>query len=156
VTVSDTRTPSTDVSGALIKEKLEARGHQVVSCEILPDEPLHVRDRVRDLAASGMDAVLLNGGTGIAPRDTTFEAIAGILDRRLDGFGELFRSLSYSEIGAAAMLSRALAGTLNSTVVFSMPGSPAACELAMDRLVLPELGHVVGLLRPAASSRTTR
>jgi molybdenum cofactor biosynthesis protein B len=100
--------------------------------------------------------VLLNGGSGIAPRDTTFEAIAGILDRRLDGFGELFRSLSYSEIGAAAMLSRALAGTLNATVVFSMPGSPAACELAMDRLVLPELGHVVGLLRPAASSRTTR
>jgi molybdenum cofactor biosynthesis protein B len=156
VTVSDTRNARTDVSGALIKEKLEAHGHHIVSYEILRDEPLEVRDRVSALAQSGVEVVLLNGGTGIAPRDTTIEAIAGILDRRLDGFGELFRSLSFDEIGAAAMLSRALAGTVKSTVVFSMPGSTAACELAMDRLVLPELGHVVGLLRPAGSSRKPR
>jgi molybdenum cofactor biosynthesis protein B len=97
--------------------------------------------------------VLLSGGTGIAPRDTTYEAVVGILDRRLDGFGELFRSLSYQQIGAAAMLSRAVAGTLRSTIVFAMPGSTAACELAIDRLVLPELSHIVGLLRPAAGSR---
>jgi len=148
VTVSDTRSPATDASGALLKARLEAGGHQIVSYEILPDEPARIRDRVRALAEADVEAVLLSGGTGIAPRDTTYEAVVGILDRRLDGFGELFRALSYQEIGAAAMLSRAVAGTLRSTIVFAMPGSTAACELAIDRLVLPELGHIVGLLRP--------
>jgi molybdenum cofactor biosynthesis protein B len=153
VTVSDTRSPATDTSGALLKARLEAGGHRIVSYEILPDEPARIRDRVRALAEADVEAVLLSGGTGIAPRDTTYEAVVGILDRRLDGFGELFRSLSYQEIGTAAMLSRAVAGTLLSTIVFAMPGSTGACELAIDRLVLPELSHIVGLLRPAAGSR---
>lgn len=153
VTVSDTRSPATDTSGALLKARLESSGHRIVSYEILPDEPARIRDRVRALAEADVEAVLLSGGTGIAPRDTTYEAVVGILDRRLDGFGELFRSLSYQEIGTAAMLSRAVAGTLRSTIVFAMPGSTGACELAIDRLVLPELSHIVGLLRPAAGSR---
>jgi molybdenum cofactor biosynthesis protein B len=153
VTVSDTRSPATDTSGALLKARLEAGGHRIVSYEILPDEPARIRDRVRALAEADVEAVLLSGGTGIAPRDTTYEAVVGILDRRLDGFGELFRSLSYQEIGTAAMLSRAVAGTLLSTIVFAMPGSTAACELAIDRLVLPELSHIVGLLRPTAGAR---
>jgi len=148
VTVSDTRSPASDTSGALLKARLEAGGHRILSYEILADEPAKIRDRVRALADTGVEAVLLSGGTGIAPRDTTYEAIVGILDRRLDGFGELFRALSYQEIGAAAMLSRAVAGTLGSTIVFAMPGSTAACELALERLVLPELGHMVGLMHP--------
>lgn len=153
VTVSDTRTPATDTSGALLRTRLEAGGHRVVSYEILPDEPTRVRERVVALAEAGVEAVVLSGGTGIAPRDTTYEAVAGVLERRLDGFGELFRSLSFQEIGPAAMLSRAVAGTLRATIVFAIPGSTAACELAVERLVLPELGHIVGLLRPAAPSR---
>jgi molybdenum cofactor biosynthesis protein B len=152
VTVSDTRTPASDTSGALLKTRLEAAGHRIFSYEILPDEPTRIRDRVRELADADAEAVLLSGGTGIAPRDTTFEAVVGLLDRRLDGFGELFRALSYAEIGSAAMLSRAIAGTIRSTIVFAMPGSTAACELAVERLVLPELGHIVRLLRPAAGS----
>lgn len=148
VTVSDTRSPATDTSGALLKARLEAAGHRVAFYEILPDEPLRIRDRVLELSEADVEAVLLNGGTGIAPRDTTFEAIFGLLDRRLDGFGELFRSLSYAEIGPASMLSRACAGTLRSTIIFAMPGSTEACELAIERLILPELGHIVGLLRP--------
>ena len=120
---------------------------------IVEDDPAEVRSRVlRHARGADVDCVLVNGGTGIAARDTTYEAVVSLLERRLDGFGELFRSLSYSEIGAAAMLSRAIAGVCGSTVVFSMPGSTAACALAMDRLVLPELGHVVGLLRPASRS----
>lgn len=153
MTVSDTRSPSSDTSGALLKARLEGCGHRVLSYEILPDEPARIRDRVLTLAEDGVEAVLLSGGTGIAPRDTTYEAIVAILDRRLDGFGELFRALSYQEIGPAAMLSRAVAGTVRSTVVFAMPGSTAACELAVERLVLPELGHIVGLLRPSRTEK---
>jgi molybdenum cofactor biosynthesis protein B len=107
-----------------------------------------VRDRVVDLLAdSEVEVVLANGGTGLAPRDTTYEAIAGLLEKRLDGFGELFRMLSYEQIGAAAMLSRAVAGVANGTVVVSMPGSTAAVELAMAKLVVPELGHMVKIAR---------
>jgi len=148
VTVSDTRTPETDTSGALLRTRLEAAGHRVLAYDILPDEPRRIGTRLRELVEADLEAVLISGGTGISPRDTTFEAIVGLLDRRLDGFGELFRSLSYAEIGAAAMLSRAVAGISRSTVVFAMPGSTAACELAVERLVLPELGHIVGLMRP--------
>jgi molybdenum cofactor biosynthesis protein B len=151
VTVSDTRTPATDTSGALLRTRLEAAGHRVLSYDLLPDEPTRIRARIRELVDADLEAVLISGGTGIAPRDTTFEAIAALLDRRLDGFGELFRSLSYAEIGSAAMLSRAIAGISRATVVFSMPGSTAACELAVERLVLPELGHIVGLMRPSGN-----
>lgn len=153
LTVSDSRTQETDGSGALLKARIEASGHAVVAYDLVRDEPESVRARISAYAASGtVDAVMVNGGTGIAPRDTTYEAVVALLERRLDGFGELFRALSFAEIGAAAMLSRAVAGVVASTVVFSMPGSTAACALAVDRLILPELGHVVGLLKPAGGA----
>jgi molybdopterin adenylyltransferase len=148
ITVSDTRTPRTDTSGALIRELLEAEGHRVVRYDVVPDEPDRVQELIQALCdASDCEAVLLTGGTGVANRDTTHEAVASLLVKRLDGFGELFRQLSYAEIGAAAMLSRATAGVRKGTVVFSMPGSTVAVRLAMERLILPQLGHIVALLR---------
>jgi len=148
LTVSDTRTPETDTSGALARDLLVQAGHRIVEHVILPDEPERVRAQVEAwLSAPEPEAILVNGGTGLAPRDTTYEAIAGLLEKRLDGFGELFRMLSYEQIGAAAMLSRAVAGVARGKVVASMPGSTAAVELAMSRLVVPELGHMVKLAR---------
>jgi len=148
VTASDTRTVDTDESGRTIRTLLEAAGHRVAAYAVLPDEPARIRGRVAEhVRDAGVDAVLVNGGTGLAPRDTTYEAIVGLLDKRLDGFGELFCMLSFQEIGAAAMLSRAVAGVAGGTVVVAMPGSTAAVRLAMHRLVLPELGHLVGLVR---------
>jgi molybdenum cofactor biosynthesis protein B len=146
--VSDTRTPQTDTSGALARDLLVQAGHRVVAQTILPDEPERVRAHVQALIEDpAIEAVVVNGGTGIAPRDTTYEAIAGLLEKRLDGFGELFRMLSYEQIGAAAMLSRAIAGVARGTVVASVPGSTAAVELALAKLLVPELGHVVKLAR---------
>ena len=148
VTVSDTRTPETDATGTCIRALLEEAGHRVVGYVILPDEPRRIRAHLEELLAGpGVEAVIVNGGTGLAPRDSTYEAIVGLLEKRLDGFGELFRMLSFQAIGAAAMLSRAVAGVANGTVVVSMPGSTPAVELAMQKLVLPELGHMVHLLR---------
>jgi molybdenum cofactor biosynthesis protein B len=148
VTVSDTRTPETDTSGAMVRDLLVQAGHVVTSHVIVPDEPVRVRAQVETLLADPeVDAVLVNGGTGIAPRDTTYEALAGLLEKRLDGFGELFRMLSFEQIGAAAMLSRAVAGVVRGKIVASMPGSTAAVELAMSRLLVPELGHLVKLAR---------
>jgi len=145
VTVSDTRTSADDTSGRLARELLEKAGHTVREALILKDEPDAVRDAVRVLAARpDVRAIILNGGTGISKRDRTYEAVASLLERRLDGFGELFRALSYQEIGSAAMLSRAVAGLVGDTVVFSVPGSTAAVRLALERLVLPELGHIAG------------
>ena len=130
-----------------MRERLEAQGHRVCAYEIIPDEPTRVRDRVLALCDDvTIQAVLVTGGTGLAPRDTTFEAISGILDKQLAGFGELFRSLSFEQVGSAAMLSRATAGVCRSTLVFSMPGSTDAVSLALDRLILPELGHLAWLL----------
>ncbi len=147
LTVSDTRTPETDTSGGLLRERLESAGHRVVAYEVVPDEPAMFREVVAALfERADCQAVLLPGGTGLAPRDTTYEAVSGLFEKHLDGFGELFRMLSYEEIGAAAMLSRATAGVVGSTVVYSMPGSTAAVQLAMDKLILPELGHVAALL----------
>ena len=142
VTISDTRTPDTDASGDAIVAALEAAGHRVTGRRIVPDEPGSVRDVVV-AAASSVQAVITTGGTGITSRDSTFEAIAGLLDKRLDGFGELFRVLSYGEIGSAAMMSRACAGTIGRAAVFSLPGSEPAVRLAMTKLIIPELGHVV-------------
>ncbi len=144
VTVSDTRTAETDTSGALIRERLERAGHTVVFYAIVPDEREEIGRLVDELVQRpDCDAVLLNGGTGIARRDVTYEAIAERLEKRLDGFGELFRWLSYREIGSAAMLSRALAGVYRGRIVIAMPGSTGAVRLAMDELVLPELAHLV-------------
>ena len=149
VTVSDTRIPETDASGREIRSRLEAAGHRVEAYRIVADEPALVRRVLEEYSAGGrVEAVLVSGGTGIAARDTTFEAVSSLLTKRIDGFGELFRMLSFEEIGAAAMLSRAVAGLMGTMAVFSMPGSTAACRLAMDRLVVPQLAHVVGLARP--------
>lgn len=148
LTLSDTRTPETDKSGALIRELLAEAGHEVAAYEVMRDDPGPFAERVRALADGGsVDAVLCNGGTGIGPRDGAFEAVSGLLDRELPGFGELFRMLSWDEVGAAAMLSRAVAGVRGRTLVFSMPGSTNAVGLAMRRLVLPELRHLVLELR---------
>ncbi|GIW40702.1 MAG: molybdenum cofactor biosynthesis protein B [Candidatus Binatia bacterium] len=146
VTVSDTRTVDTDRSGARIRELLEGAGHTISFYTVVPDEPERVRSVFFSLSRE-IEAVVLNGGTGLGPRDSTFEAVDGLLTKRLEGFGELFRMLSYQEIGAAAMLSRATAGVYGPWVVFSLPGSTAAVELAMTKLVLPELGHIVWLVR---------
>jgi molybdopterin adenylyltransferase len=147
ITVSDTRTEATDEGGRLIAELAGVAGFEVASRVIVRDEPAEVAALVQDLVAGGtVDAVLLTGGTGIARRDTTVEALAALFDKRLDGFGELFRMLSFAEVGAAAMLSRATAGVVGGVAVFLMPGSPAGVRLALEKLILPELGHVVGQL----------
>jgi molybdenum cofactor biosynthesis protein B len=148
LTVSDSRQAGTDRSGDLMVDRLTARGHVIALRSLLPDDPEPVRAWLVDAAArDDVDLALLSGGTGISRRDRTYEAVAGLLERTLPGFGELFRMLSHREIGAAAMASRALAGTLGGTVVFCMPGSPAAVRLALDELILPEAGHLVGELR---------
>jgi molybdopterin adenylyltransferase len=144
LTVSDTRTPDTDTSGGLIRETLGLAGHKLVAYEIVPDEPDRIREMLTEwIARDDIQAILSNGGTGIAARDTTYDAIAGLLDKRIDGFGELFRMLSWQEIGAAAMLSRAVAGVAGGTLVVAMPGSTAAVRLALTKLIVPELGHLV-------------
>ncbi len=146
--VSDSRTLATDTGGATIVERLTAAGNVVAQRMIVPDEPDEIRRRLESWTADdSIDVVLVTGGTGVSGRDRTFEAVRGLLDRELPGFGELFRMLSYQEIGAAAMLSRATAGLAGQTAVFLMPGSVAAVQLAMDRLIIPELGHLVGQAR---------
>lgn len=144
LTVSDTRTAETDVGGDLIAELLVAAGHQVAERIIAPDEPRRLRELLYRFGAAGqVDALLLTGGTGLSSRDHTYETIQPLLTRLLPGYGELFRQLSYQEIGPAAMLSRALGGLLGRLVVLTMPGSPAGVRLAMERIILPELGHLV-------------
>ena len=144
LTVSDTRSVEDDESGALIRDLALGAGHTVVEHRVLPDDADAVRSLLLGWAADGrFEALLVSGGTGISGRDTTFEAISAILDRRLDGFGELFRALSFQQIGSAAMLSRAVGGIIAGRPIFSMPGSPSAVRLAMEKLILPELGHVV-------------
>jgi molybdenum cofactor biosynthesis protein B len=148
VTISDTRTIDSDTSGRLIVELLEGAGHQVAGRTILRDEPDEVRARVATLTSEAQaDVVITTGGTGITSRDGTYEAINGLLDKRLDGFGELFRALSFQEIGSAAMMSRATAGTVSGKVIFVLPGSENAVRLAMTRLIIPELAHVVQQVR---------
>ncbi len=147
VTVSDTRTHQTDRGGTQIVDRLTAAGHRVIAHEIVHDEIDAIRHQVQRLCNSGCNAIILTGGTGISTRDVTFEAVLPLLDKKLDGFAELFRQLSYEEIGPKAMLSRALAGILGKTIVFSLPGSPGAVQLAMDRLILPVLPHVASLLQ---------
>ena len=148
VTVSDTRTEETDTSGRLAKELLVAAGHSITGYTILRDEPADVAALVRRIAAEGTaDAVITSGGTGVSSRDSTIEAIASLLDKKLDGFGELFRMLSFAEIGSAAMLSRAVAGLHGGVIVFATPGSSGAVRLALEKLILPELGHLVLALR---------
>lgn len=152
LTVSDTRTPDTDQSGQLIRSQLEAAEHRMVAYQILKDEPAQVRQSLEDWVANpAISVILVNGGTGIAPRDTTYEAIANLLTKTLPGFGELFRMLSYEEIGSRAIASRAIAGMCQSTLIFSMPGSSKAVALAMEKLILPELGHLTRQMKGVGS-----
>ena len=143
ITISDTRTTETDTSGAAIREALEAAGHTIVRYQLVKDEPDAITALVRELSRSGCQVILTNGGTGIARRDSTFEAIDALIEKRLPGFGELFRMLSYADIGPAAMLSRATAGTIGGTLVFCMPGSTGAVRLAMEQLIIPQLPHLI-------------
>ncbi|MEM7064511.1 MAG: MogA/MoaB family molybdenum cofactor biosynthesis protein [Cyanobacteria bacterium P01_B01_bin.77] len=142
ITVSDTRTVDTDKSGQLIKSKLRAAGHRLEAYRLVKDEPDQISGLVRRLVST-VDVIICNGGTGIAPRDTTYDAIANLLDKEIPGFGEIFRQLSYAEIGARAMASRATAGVYKSTLLFLLPGSSNAVALAMEALILPELQHLV-------------
>ncbi len=144
LTVSDTRTPETDSSGALIRKMLSEKGYNELDYKIVPDEPDQIRTTIDTWSRNPtIDCVLSNGGTGIAKRDTTYDVISMLLEKKLDGFGEIFRQLSFQEIGAAAMLSRAVAGTYRGTLILAMPGSTNAVRLAMERLIAPELAHLV-------------
>ena len=144
LTISDTRTLETDTGGQTILDLLATAGHTVALREILRDEPEPMRALLLNLRQrDDIDAILLTGGTGIGSRDQTFETVSALLDKPLPGYGELFRLLSYQEIGAAAMLSRATAGLIGRKVLLTMPGSPAGVRLAMEKLILPELGHLV-------------
>ena len=147
ITVSDTRTEATDTSGRVIADLLSAAGHVVVGRTIVRDDPALVRDIIRcqltDDRATGAQVIITTGGTGITSRDSTYEVATAMLDKRLDGFGELFRILSFEQIGPSAMMSRAVAGLTAGRILVSLPGSEAAVRLAMERLLLPELGHLV-------------
>jgi molybdenum cofactor biosynthesis protein B len=144
LTVSDTRTPETDTGGLAIRDLLEGAGHAVTGHAIVRDEPAQVTAMVRAAVDDSRTQVIITtGGTGITSRDGTFEAVDRLLEKRLDGFGELFRMLSFQEIGSAAMMSRATAGTTKGKAIFVLPGSPNAVKLAMTRLIIPELTHVV-------------
>ncbi len=144
VTVSDTRTEATDSAGAAIGDLLRAAGHHVVGREIVKEDPELVRGTIeRQLANPDVQVIITTGGTGITSRDSTYEGVSALLDKRLDGFGELFRMLSYEQIGSAAMMSRACAGLVSGRIVAALPGSEAAVRLAMERLLIPELGHLV-------------
>lgn len=144
LTVSDTRTAETDDGGRTIRELLDGAGHTVAGHAIVRDEPALVAALVRQQATAGAARVIITtGGTGITSRDGTYEAVDGLLEKRLDGFGELFRMVSFQEIGAAAMMSRATAGTIGRTAVFILPGAVNAVRLALTRLIIPELGHIV-------------
>src|SRR5919108_3347136 len=143
ITISDTRTPENDTSGAAIRAALESQGHTIARYAVVKDEPAEIVGLVRELAGDGCQVILTNGGTGIARRDSTFEAVDGLLEKRLPGFGELFRMLSYDDIGPAAMLSRATAGTFGDALIFCLPGSTGAVHLGMEKLIVPELPHLV-------------
>ena len=144
ITVSDTRTEDTDTGGRAVVDLLTAAGHEIVGRTIVKDDPEQLRDAIgRQLANPAVQAIITTGGTGITSRDSTYEAVNAMLWKRLDGFGELFRMLSYEQIGSAAMMSRALAGIVAGRVVVSLPGSEAAVRLALEKLLVPELGHLV-------------
>lgn len=147
VTVSDSRTAETDVNGLYLKEQIAKSGLVFATYHIVRDEPLEIERLLEDLTAMDVDVILFNGGTGIAKRDSTFDVLAGKLDKVMPGFGELFRMMSYKQIGAAAMLSRATAGVYQGRVIISTPGSPAAVQLAWEKLIAPEIQHLVWELK---------
>jgi molybdenum cofactor biosynthesis protein B len=148
ITVSDTRDETTDTSGQTITKLLADDGHQTTGYRIVKDEPADIEALLNDaLASRDVDAVIVNGGTGIAPRDGTYEVVSRFLEKKLDGFGEIFRYLSYLDIGSAAVMSRAAAGTARGKVLISVPGSRGAVTLAMEKIILPEIRHMVSQLQ---------
>jgi molybdenum cofactor biosynthesis protein B len=156
VSVSDTRTQATDDSGRTAIELVEAAGYKVVRRVIIKDDPSYVKELVRDMSdANACDVIILNGGTGITKRDNTHEALEQIFEKRIDGFGEAFRRLSWDEFGPRAILTRATAGVFNTCVVFSLPGSPNAVRLGLSKLVLPVVAHAVDLAQGRATHRST-
>lgn len=150
VTASDTRGEAEDASGAYLRGAAAAAGHTVVGYRIAKDDPKALHQALEEAEKAGADAIVVNGGTGIAGRDRTYEAVTAVIEKRIDGFGELFRMLSFEQIGSAAMLSRAVAGAWRGRAIFSVPGSEAAVRLAWERLIEPELGHVMRELRKDA------
>ena len=154
LTISDTRTPQTDTGGDTIEELMRGAGHEIVERNIVKDEASGIRTKLVDLLArSDVDAVITTGGTGISARDTTYEVVDRMLEKKLDGFGEIFRVLSYEEIGAAAILSRALAGAVGPKFIACLPGSRNAVRLAVEKLLVPEISHVVFELRKHQEGR---
>jgi molybdopterin adenylyltransferase len=154
LTISDTRTPETDTGGDTIDELMRGAGHEVVERDIVEDDATRIRTVLLDLLArSDVDAVITTGGTGISARDTTYEVVDRMLEKRLDGFGEIFRMLSYEEVGAAAVLSRAVAGAVGDKLVACLPGSRNAVRLAVEKLLVPEIAHVVFELRKHREGR---
>lgn len=150
ITVSDTRSPETDKSGQLIQKLLHHAGHTVTAYAIIPDEPAQIQEQLQTLSArDDVDVILFNGGTGIAPRDTTYDTLESLLEKQLPGFGEIFRMLSFQDIGSRAIASRAVAGVYRDKLIFSVPGSSGAVKLALEQLIIPELEHLVGLLNPS-------
>lgn len=147
ITVSDSRDLFHDASGGLLVELAEKHDHRVARRAIVRDEPEEIRAALRDASHEGIDVIIFTGGTGVARRDVTVETLAPRFTKTLSGFGEIFRWISFQEMGSAAMASRAEAGVVGGRLVFLLPGSPEACRLAMERLILPEVGHLVGLLR---------
>lgn len=146
ITISDTRTEEDDGSGKIIRELLGGDGHEVISYSIVMDDTGSIMSAVED-ALGQADVVICNGGTGISPRDVTIETLRPLLSRTVEGFGEIFRTLSYAEIGSSAMLSRAVAGAVGKNLLFCVPGSPNAVRLAMEKLILPEMGHMLSQVR---------
>lgn len=142
ITVSDSRSPETDTNGIFLKAEIERLGHKLVAYHLVKDEAEQIKALLDDLSSSNAQVLLFNGGTGISPRDTTYDVLSRALQKTLPGFGELFRMLSWEQVGAAAMLSRAVAGVYKGKIVISTPGSPAAVKLAWEKLILPELEHL--------------
>ncbi|MGH7818060.1 MAG: MogA/MoaB family molybdenum cofactor biosynthesis protein [Candidatus Binatia bacterium] len=147
ITVSDTRDEKSDTSGQTIKQFLTNEGHQTAGYRIVKDEPVEIEALLNEALGGEADAVIVNGGTGISPRDGTYEVVSRLLEKKLDGFGEVFRYLSYLDIGSAAIMSRAAAGTARGKVLISLPGSKGAVTLAMEKLILPEIRHMVSQLQ---------
>ena len=144
ITISDSRTEEDDESGRLISQKLTENGHRVLSYAVLKDEADSIKKKIDELLSQKeLQVIITNGGTGVGHRDVTVETIYPILEKKLDGFGELFRFLSYQEIGTASIMSRAIAGAVKGKIILCLPGSPGAAKLAMDKIILPEIGHMV-------------
>jgi molybdenum cofactor biosynthesis protein B len=154
ITISDTRTTDNDRSGKLITELLENAGHQIITYEILKDNPSQIQELLTKLGINNsLEVIIFNGGTGIAPRDTTYDVISVMLDKVLTGFGELFRFLSYEEIGSRAIATRAIGGVYHNKLVFSLPGSTNAVKLALEKLILPEINHLTKEINSSLLSR---